>query len=92
MGGFFMWSIAMQAVFKIRSKLAANTDADQKDVILVKEALSNLGHYEIPEYGLTPFPDKRLFDGIRKFRELSKLQVTEEINPGDETQDDSAEN
>ena len=82
----------MQAVFKIRSKLAANTDADQKDVILVKEALSNLGHYEIPEYGLTPFPDKRLFDGIRKFRELSKLQVTEEINPGDETQDDSAEN
>ena len=80
----------MKAVFKIRSKLAANTDADPKDVILVKEALSNLGHYQIPDYGLMPFPDKRLFDGIRKFQELSKLQVTEEINPGDETENELA--
>ena len=63
---------------------------DPKDVILVKEALFNLGHYEVPEYGLTPFPDRRLFDGIRKFQESSKLQVNGEINPLDETEDELA--
>jgi len=63
---------------------------DPKDVILVKEALFNLGHYEVPEYGLTPFPDRRLFDGIRKFQESSKLQVNEEINSGDGTEDELA--
>ena len=80
----------MKSVFKIRSRLAANVNADPKDVILVKEALSNLGHYKVTDYGLTPFPDRRLFDGIRKFQESRRLQVTEEISPGDETEDDLA--
>ena len=80
----------MKALFKIKSKLAASANADPKDVILVKEALANLGHYKIPEYGLTPFPDRGLFEGIRKFQVSRNLQATEEINPGDETEDELA--
>jgi hypothetical protein len=76
----------MKAVFKIKSRMARNVNTDSRDVILVKETLSNLGHYNIPNYGLTPFPDRNLFKGIGNFQKETGLPVTESIDPGDDTE------
>jgi Putative peptidoglycan binding domain len=65
----------------IRQDSAPNLD----DVLKIKTALNSLGHYEIPDYGLTPYPDKKLFNAIKNYQKLSGLKVDGVINPDGET-------
>lgn len=48
---------------------------------LVKTLLQALGHYEEPDYGLTPYPDEAMFGGIRDFQRQNGLRVDGEMYP-----------
>ena len=52
---------------RLKRTLDPNNNVDQDDVIVTKRSLSRLGHYEVPDFGLTRFPDESLFDGIKSF-------------------------
>ena len=48
--------------------------------------LNRLGFYQVPDYGLTPWPDGAMFKGIETFQERSRLKVDGVMAPGEETE------
>jgi peptidoglycan hydrolase-like protein with peptidoglycan-binding domain len=58
---------------------------NEKDVHKIKTTLNKLGYYEMPDYGITPYPDARMFDGIKSFQKVEKLKVDGIIKPKGET-------
>ena len=51
----------------LKGPLMSNAAADPDDVVKMKSALAHLGLFDDPEFGITPLPDRGLFEGIRKF-------------------------
>jgi len=73
--------------FKISSPVTRSHILDEDDVTNTKVALNNLGYYEAPkEYGLTPYSDERMFDGMKQFQKDNNLRVDAEMFPGRETE------
>ncbi|MEG3619064.1 peptidoglycan-binding domain-containing protein [Magnetovibrio sp. PR-2] len=70
----------------LNAMLAASAAANPADVLSVKHALSDLGFYEAPEWGVSEYPDRGLFDAIRQFQETSGLRVDGEMKPGGESE------
>lgn len=66
--------------------LSTTSDADPDDVLSAKSKFTRLGYYEVPRYGLTPYPDQPLFDGIRDFQKDNALTVDGYMLPGGETE------
>jgi hypothetical protein len=71
--------------FQLNQTLASNSPANPDDVINVKQQLRRNGYYDEPSYGMTPYPDKNLFDGIKKFQKDNWLAVDGIMNPDGET-------
>lgn len=69
----------------IKKTIGANYNAEGEDVLRVKSLLNNHGFYEIPSYGLTPYPDGELFRSIKSFQENMGLKVSGVIRPEDKT-------
>lgn len=63
----------------------SSSHATEEDTLAVKKALIGMGLYNIPSYGLTPYADKAMFDGIKQFQKENNLFPTGEIRRGDET-------
>lgn len=74
------------APLQLKQLLAGNASADEDDVLKVKQRLNVLGHYEVPSYGMTRYPDSRLFDGITSFQREQGLTVDGYMQPGGETE------
>ncbi len=53
----------------------SQTDAGPDDVVGVKRALNRMGFYDVPDYGMTPYADRTMFDGIRRFQRANGLRV-----------------
>ena len=62
---------------------SANNNPD--DVIKVKQALTEAGYYKVPQYGLTPYPDKQLYQAINSFQTSNNLKTDGVIKPNGET-------
>ncbi len=58
----------------------------EEDTINTKIALNQLGRYDIPKYGLTPYPDEQMFQEIGKFQKEKKLYQDRIMNPNGETE------
>ncbi len=71
---------------QLKDLLASNASADEEDVLNVKQRLNASGHYEEPSYGMTRYPDNRLFDGIKSFQRDQGLTVDGYMRPGGETE------
>ena len=71
--------------FQLTSTLASNATADEDDTVAAKQAFGQLGYYQTPSYGLTPYPDQGLFDGIKKFQKDNDLTVDGVMQPAGET-------
>ncbi len=56
------------------------------DTLAAKRVLSQLGYYEVPGYGLTPYPDQAMFDAIRNFQRDIGLRDDGVIKPYDATE------
>ena len=72
--------------FALNQMLARNSGADPDDVLAVKGLLNRFGYYDEPDYGITPYPDGRLFDGIGRFQKDHGLEVDGWMQPGGETE------
>ncbi len=69
----------------IKKPLQRDGSADLDDVFTVKNALLDTGHFEVPDYGLTPYPDEALFKAIEGFQKKKGLKVDGVIRPMGET-------
>ena len=54
-----------------------------EDTLTIKKTLNRLGYYKIPSYGLTPYPDNAMFDGLKAYRVSKDDPDPAEIWPGD---------
>ncbi|MEG3618963.1 peptidoglycan-binding domain-containing protein [Magnetovibrio sp. PR-2] len=66
-------------------KLSPNAHANPQDVVAAKLLLRQLGHYEAPDWGISEYPDRDLFDAIKDFQSKQGLKVDGVINAEGET-------
>lgn len=71
---------------KIRKGILEDGANFSDDVIQTKKHLNTLGYYNVPEYGLTEYPDKDLFRAIKSYQKDKNLTVDGKIFPDGETQ------
>jgi murein L,D-transpeptidase YcbB/YkuD len=69
----------------IKQTLRQDGRANPQDVLMIKKALALIGHYDVPDYGLTSYPDKNLFHAIKKYQQSAGLRVDGVITPEGET-------
>ena len=67
--------------FRLKNTIGRTYSVDPDDVLNTKLALVDLGHMRIPDYGLTPYPDNRLFDGIRSYQRRNNLRDDSVMEP-----------
>jgi hypothetical protein len=80
-------------MFKLNSRLSADSRVDINDSGIVKTALRSLGYYKVEnEDDFTPYVDSQLFGSIKKFQKDEKLKVDGIINPDGETHSRLKEN
>ncbi len=63
------------APFFTLRQVVSQTRARPVDVLNVKRALNRMGFYDVPDYGMTPYADRTMFDGIRRFQRAKGLRV-----------------
>jgi hypothetical protein len=54
----------------------------EADTTAIKAGLQRLGFYEEPSYGMTPYPDDRMFEGLKALQARMGLEATGTIRPG----------
>ena len=72
--------------FNVRKILSRSVNADPDDVLKLKSTLSGLGHYRVPKWGITPYPDQDLFKGVENFQKKNKLKVDGVLKVGGPTE------
>jgi len=76
----------MSMILKLQKALAANVNTNPQDVFAAKAFLQDQGHYTAPEWGLSQFPDRALFDAIKAFQKSNGLRVDGVMKPEGETE------
>lgn len=71
---------------RLRGVIDRAARVDESDTLQTKMALGELGYYRTPGYGMTPYPDEPMFDGIRKYQHDNRLRVDGMMKPGGETE------
>lgn len=72
--------------FKLKDTLSTTSPANAGDVLKMKNALSALGEYSTPSYGMTFYTDDAMFSGMRSVQRKNGLQVDGVARPGGETE------
>ncbi|MBF0246693.1 MAG: peptidoglycan-binding protein [Alphaproteobacteria bacterium] len=73
-------------VFKLNRMLSESSSAHPEDVLNTKTALTRLGFYQPPEWGITDFPDRAMFNGVREFQNANGLKVDGVMKQGGPTE------
>lgn len=76
----------MPRLLKLDRPLAANAATDPNDVHDIKALLTDLGFYEVPDWGVSGYPDRALFDAIRAYQKECGLKVDGVLKPEGETE------
>lgn len=76
----------MENSYRLKSKIDPSSNAELDDVWVLKKNLKSAGYYEVPRYGLTPYPDQSLFDAIKAYQRDNKLSVDGIMKPDGETE------
>ena len=71
---------------KLSGRIDREASADEVDTIQTKRALRTLGYYSTPTYGITPYPDESMFDGIKSYQRANRLKTDGVMKPGGETE------
>ncbi len=71
---------------RIKGHVAGSTRVGPEDTLSTKKALHDLGYYDIPDYGMTPYPDQPMFDGIAEIQKKHDLFHDRAMRPGGETE------
>tara|TARA_R110000868_G_scaffold11099_1_gene54433 strand:- start:2275 stop:2646 length:372 start_codon:yes stop_codon:yes gene_type:complete len=70
----------------LRKAIGSTYNTDFDDIRNIKEALREVGLYEAPNHGITPYGDEPLFNSIRRYQGVNRLQVDGVAKPDGETQ------
>lgn len=65
----------------LSSTISPFNDTQPDDVIKTKSALAQTGHYQVPDFGITPYPDTPMIDGIKKFQKDNGLKIDGVMKP-----------
>ncbi len=71
-------------LFDVKEPVSSSYSSEE-DTVKVKNNLQKLGYYETPSYGMTPYADDPMFEGIKKLQKDHGLTVDGRITPGGET-------
>ena len=66
--------------------MGSDRHVEEDDTLKAKSALNQIGYYKKPDYGMTPYPDQTLFDGIKNFQKDQNLTIDGLMTPGGETE------
>ena len=72
-------------MIEIKKTVGSDYRVALDDVYNVKSALNTLGYYKKPEYGITPYPDEKMFNAIKSFQKDEDLKVDGVMKPNGET-------
>ena len=75
----------MAAMRKFKNIIGREYGFGEDEAISMKNILRRLGHYTTPDYGMTPYPDERMFEGIRGFQKAKGLAVDGVVEPNGPT-------
>lgn len=67
--------------FRLKRPIDPNANMDLDDVLATKRALVDLGFMKLPDYGLTPHPDRPMIEGIKVFQSRHGLRVDGVMTP-----------
>lgn len=67
---------------KLSRRVGSNISVPEAETRDIKTALVHLGLYETPAYGLTPYPDQAMFDGIAALQTRLGVEATGSMLPG----------
>jgi peptidoglycan hydrolase-like protein with peptidoglycan-binding domain len=70
----------------LSSTISPFNDTQPDDVLKTKMALAQTGHYQVPSFGVTPYPDTPMIDGIKKFQQNNGLKVDGIMKPNGPTE------
>lgn len=76
----------MLPTFYTGKTLSRSANVAPEDVLRIKSALSGLGLYKPPKWGITPYPDPGLFGAVEDFQRKNKLKVDGTLKPGGPTE------
>jgi len=68
-------------LLKLKSPMGRSYNVDFGDVTKTKKALNDLNYYDIPDHGLTQYPDTPLFSAIEGFQSDKGLKVDGLMKP-----------
>jgi len=71
----------MHRPFRLKRPIGPDSNMDLDDVLNTKRALKDLDFMSVPKYGLTPYPDQPMIDGIKSFQRKNKLRVDGVMKP-----------
>ena len=69
----------------LKEDIGSDRPVDEDDTFKTKHAFKSIGYYDEPSYGMTPYPDQPLFDGIKKFQKDKGLFQDALMEPEGET-------
>lgn len=75
----------MQTSVTLKGTVARNQSVRAEDTLATKKALSESGFYKIPGFGLTPWPDEAMFQGLKRFQKAEGLPVDGVLKSDGET-------
>ncbi len=73
------------SLLNLKSDVSRSHKLEEEDILKTKVALNKEGYYDVPDYGMTPYSDERMFDGMKKFQKEKGLQVDGVMRPDGET-------
>lgn len=66
----------------LRRRVGRDIAVSEDDTLAIKTALGRMGLYREPKYGLTPYPDEAMFDGLRALQIRLGEDPSGSIRPG----------
>lgn len=71
----------MHQPFRLKGPIGLEYNMDLDDAFNTKKALRDLGHFRVPKFGLTPYPDEPMIDGIKSFQRRNGLREDGVMKP-----------
>lgn len=72
--------------FRLRSTIGRNYNVNPNDTHDTKTILRDLGYFETPSDGVTPYPDANMFEGIEDFQDDFDLRKDGVMTPNGEVE------
>jgi len=72
-------------MIKIKNTLGQDYNVDPQDVYKIKLALNKIGFYKTPDYGITPYPDEKMYQAIKSYQKSRGVKSDGILKPEGET-------